>query len=51
MCSPAILGIAERELSLKPERIGYARVRSPIKPIPMDLLLETPECAVQKSQE
>jgi len=51
MCGPAILGIAERELSLKPERIGYARARSPIRPIPMSLLLETPERAVPKSQE
>jgi bacterioferritin-associated ferredoxin len=46
MCSPAILGIVERELMLKPERIGYARARSPIRPIPVSLLLETPECPV-----
>ena len=51
MCSPAILGIAEHELNLKPERFGYARPRSPIRPIPMSLLLETPERAVPKSPE
>jgi len=49
MCGPAILGIAERELSLKPGRIGYARPRSPIRPIPMSLLLETPESPSRKA--
>lgn len=49
MCSPAILGIAERELNLRPERIGYARARSPIRPIAMSLLLETPESSPLKA--
>jgi len=41
MCAPVILGIAERDFGLKPEDIGYGRARSPVKPVPMSLLLET----------
>ncbi len=40
MCSPAILAVTERELGLKPKGVGYPTVRSPLKPIPMSLLLE-----------
>lgn len=51
ICTVAVLGIAERELSVKPECIGYATARSPLKPIPMSLLLEPEENTGPKFQQ
>lgn len=40
ICGPAVIGIAQHELSAKPEDVGFSRARSPVKPIPLSLLLE-----------
>lgn len=43
MCTPGILGVAEHEFDFKPGDVGYGTTRSPLKPVPMRLMLETPD--------
>ena len=35
ICAPAIQGIVERELGIRPDALGQGRVRNPLKPIPL----------------